>query len=90
MIKIKISDMLGKHKMTRAQLAKETNIRSTTISAYYHETVRHIDIDHLDKFCKVFNCQICDLLEYTEDDLDNLQEGIQRVVTKLLDDKDNN
>ena len=87
MIKVKISDMLGKHKMTRAQLSKETNIRSTTISKYYHETVRHIDIEHLNKFCKVFNCQVSDLLEYVEDTLDNLQDGVRRAVTKFMDDK---
>jgi putative transcriptional regulator len=88
MIKVKISDMLGKHKMTRAQLSKETNIRSTTISKYYHETVRHIDVEHLNKFCKIFNCQVGDLLEYTEDNLENLQEGVHRRITKFIDNKD--
>ena len=31
MIKIKLSDLLGKHKMTQSALAKATNIRPATI-----------------------------------------------------------
>ena len=37
MIKIKLSDLLGKHKMTQAALARATNIRPATISKMYYE-----------------------------------------------------
>jgi putative transcriptional regulator len=67
MIKIKVSDMLGKHKMTRKQLAQLTGIRPNTIGALYNETVQRIDIESLNKICKVFNCKIDEIIEYVPD-----------------------
>ncbi|WHH60404.1 helix-turn-helix transcriptional regulator [Petroclostridium sp. X23] len=67
MIKIKISNLLGTHKMSQKDLADKTGIRAATISTYYHETVKHIAVEHLDKLCKAFDCSISDLLEYIPD-----------------------
>ncbi|MCD5414700.1 MAG: helix-turn-helix transcriptional regulator [Clostridiales bacterium] len=68
MIKIKVSDMLGKYKMTRKELSKLTGIRPNTIGALYNETVKRIDIDSLDKMCKVFNCELYEIIEYVPDE----------------------
>lgn len=54
--------------MTQKDVAKKTGIRPNTVSMYYHETVRHIDINHINELCKLFNCQPGDLFEYIEDD----------------------
>ena len=67
MIRIKISDLLGKHKMTQSALAKQANIRPATISKMYYEEVKRIDVKHLNNICKAFNCEISDLLEYIPD-----------------------
>lgn len=67
MIKIKISDLLGKHKMTQSALAKQAHIRPATVSKMYYEEIKRIDIKHLNNICKVFNCQISELLEYIPD-----------------------
>ena len=64
MIKIKLSDLLGKHKMTQKALADATNIRPATISKMYYEEAKRIDVRHLNNICKVFDCQISELLEY--------------------------
>ena len=68
MVKIKISDLLGKYKMSQKEIAELTGIRPATISAYYHETIIEIKVAHLDSFCKAFNCSIPDLLEYIPDE----------------------
>ena len=47
MIKIKLSDLLGKHKMTQAALARATNIRPATISKMYYEESKRLDISQL-------------------------------------------
>ena len=70
MIKIKLSDLLGKHKMTQKALAEETNIRPATISKMYYEESKRIDIKHLNNICKAFNCEISELLEYIPDGKD--------------------
>lgn len=67
MIRIKLSDLLGKHKMTQKALADLTNIRPATISKMYYEEAKRIDVKHLNNICKVFNCEISELLEYVPD-----------------------
>lgn len=63
-LKINVSEWLGKKKMTQKQLAEKTGIRPATISAMYHETVKRIDIEHIEKLCEVFECQPGDLFTY--------------------------
>lgn len=64
MIKIKLSEVLGRKKMTRKKLSELTNIRPNTIGDLYNEKVKKIDIDTLDKICSVLGCDISELLEY--------------------------
>lgn len=74
MIKIKISEQLGKHKMTRKELAKLTGIREGTVGMLYNETIKRIDVEWLDKLCKVFNCTLTDIIEYIPDSEDTQSE----------------
>ena len=67
MIKIKLSDLLGKHKMTQKALSDSTNIRPATISKMYYEECKRLDISQLNRICKTFNCELSDLLEYIPD-----------------------
>lgn len=64
MIKIKLSDLLGKHKMTQKALADITHIRPATISKMYYEETKRVDISQLNSICNAFQCEISDLLEY--------------------------
>ncbi len=68
MIKVKLSDLLGKKKMTQKKLSEETGIRPGTISKMYYEDVKRVDIRHLDKMCKVFKCRLDELIEYIPDE----------------------
>ncbi len=67
MIKIKLSTLLGKHKMNQKTLSELTKIRPATISKMYYEETKRIDIDKLNRICSVFNCEISELLEYVPD-----------------------
>lgn len=68
MIKIKLSDLLGKHKMTQKALAEMADIRPATVSKMYYEEIKRIDVKHLNNICKAFNCEISELLEYIPDE----------------------
>ena len=70
MIKIKLSDLLGKHKMTQKALSDITHIRPATISKMYYEETKRVDIKQLNNICEAFNCEISDLLEYIPDTKD--------------------
>ncbi len=67
MIKIKVSDMLGKHKMTQASLARATKIRPATVSKLYYGESKRLDISQLNRICDFFNCEISDIIEYFPD-----------------------
>ena len=68
MIKIRLSDLLGKNKMTQKALAEITHIRPATISKMYYEEVKRIDVSQLNNICKAFDCEISELLEYIPDE----------------------
>lgn len=64
MIRIKLSEVLGKKKMTRKKLAELTGVRPNTIGDLYNEEVRKIDIDTLNRICEALDCNVSDLLEF--------------------------
>ena len=64
MIRIKLSELLGKHKMTRKKLAELIDVRPNTIGDLYNEKVKKIDIEILDKLCEVFECEVEDIIEH--------------------------
>lgn len=68
MIRIKLSDLLGKHKMSQKALSNLTNIRPSTISKMYYEESKRLDIEQLNSICNVFKCEISDLLEFIPDE----------------------
>ncbi len=74
MIRIKLSEQLGKHKMNQKTLSRLTNIRPATISKMYYEETKRIDISQLNSLCKAFNCKISELFEYIPDEKDSTDE----------------
>lgn len=67
LIKIKLSELLGKNKMTRKALAELVDVRPNTIGDLYNEKVKRVDLDLLNNICKVLDCDLSDLLEYQAD-----------------------
>ena len=67
-IKIKLHMKLAENRMTQKELSAKTGIRPNSISAYCNDTYKQIPREHLDIFCKVFNCKIEDLIEYVDED----------------------
>ena len=68
MIKLKLSDLLGKHKMTQKALAEKTGIRPGTVSKMYYEEIKRIDLQHLDSICELFECSLSELIEFIPDE----------------------
>lgn len=66
-IKMKLHIKLAENRMTQKELSIATGIRPNSISAYCNDTYKQIPKEHLDIFCKVFNCKIEDLIEYVEE-----------------------
>ena len=63
--------------MTQKTLADLAHIRPATVSKMYYEESKRIDIRQLNNICKVFNCEISELLEYVPDDDDKTNNNVQ-------------
>lgn len=68
MIKIKLSEQLGKQRMSRRELARLIGVRPNTIGDMYNDNVKRLDIAALNKICTVLNCDISDILEFIRDE----------------------
>lgn len=64
MVRIKLSELLGKAKMNQKTLSQITGIRPATISKMYYEEVKRIEISQINSLCEAFSCKISDLLEF--------------------------
>mgnify|MGYP000061139532 CR=1 FL=1 len=63
MIRCHLARIMGEHKMRIADVARETGISRATLTLLYKETAQRVDLEALDKLCKLFNCSLSDLLE---------------------------
>jgi putative transcriptional regulator len=59
---------MGEHKMKAIDVARETGLHRNTVTLLYKETAQRIDLDALDKLCKLFQCEVSDLLEFLPDE----------------------
>ena len=68
MIKNYLSKLMGEKRYSIVEVAQKTGMSSTTISNLYNEKVKRLDFDTLEKLCKLFNCNVQDLIEYIPDE----------------------
>lgn len=67
MIKCHLSRLMGERKMKISDVARETGLNRSTVTALYNETAERIDLEAIEKLCILFNCGIPDLFEYVQD-----------------------
>ena len=63
MVRCHLARLMGEHKMKIVDVARETGLNRNTVTLHYKETAQRIELDALDKLCKLFNCEVGDLLE---------------------------
>lgn len=64
MIKCHLSRLMGEHKMKIADVARETGLHRNTVTLLYKETATRVELDAIEKLCRLFNCRVSDLFEY--------------------------
>lgn len=69
MVRLTIDKYLDKCGITRYELAKRTEIKFQTIDRYYKNRVVRYDTYILDRICSALECDISDIIEYTDDKL---------------------
>lgn len=63
MIRIQLQALLLERGMTQAELARLAGIRPSTICDLYHNSADRINLEHLEKICKVLNCSVSAVLK---------------------------
>jgi putative transcriptional regulator len=58
---------MGEHKLKIVDVARKTGLHRNTVTLLYKETASRIDLDTLDRLCRLFRCNVGDLLEYVEE-----------------------
>jgi putative transcriptional regulator len=57
---------MGERKLKIVDVARETGLNRNTVTLLYKETAQRIDLEAIDKLCELFECEVSDLLERTQ------------------------
>lgn len=68
MIKCHLSRLMGERKMKIVDVARETGLHRNTVTLLYNETATRIDLESIDRLCKLFGCQVSELFEFCADE----------------------
>ncbi|WP_367183491.1 helix-turn-helix domain-containing protein [Ferrovum sp.] len=66
MIKCHLSRLMGERKLRIADVARETGLHRNTITLLYDETANRVEMDTIERLCRLFNCRVGDLLEFVD------------------------
>ena len=58
---------MGRAKMRIMDVARETGLNRSTIAGLYREDAIRVELETVDRLCKLFNCTVGDLFEYVAD-----------------------
>ncbi|MCW8899066.1 helix-turn-helix transcriptional regulator [Altibacter sp.] len=67
MIKCHLSRLMGENKMKVIDVVRATDLHRNTVTLLYKETANRVELDTINKLCKLFNCQVSDLFEWVDD-----------------------
>ncbi|HGE6070722.1 XRE family transcriptional regulator [Enterobacter hormaechei] len=67
MIRCHLARLMGERKMKISDVLRETGLSRNTVTLMYRETAQKIDIEALNKLCKLFACEVADILEFTDE-----------------------
>ncbi|WP_282706981.1 helix-turn-helix domain-containing protein [Sinimarinibacterium sp. CAU 1509] len=59
--------MMGERKLRVIDVSRMTGIHRNMVTLLYRETATRVDIDALDRLCRLFNCTVGDLLEFVNE-----------------------
>ena len=67
MIRCYLSRLMGEHKMKIVDVARATGLHRNTVTLLYQEKATRVDVDAIDRLCRLFKCQVSDLFEFIPD-----------------------
>ena len=66
-VKCNLSTLMGIKKLNIQDVCDKTGLARNTVAFLYHEKVKRIDYETINKLCGLFECDTQKLLEYIPD-----------------------
>jgi putative transcriptional regulator len=66
-IESRLSVLMGERKYNIQAVIDRTGLDRTSISNFYHDKLKRVDLNMLDKLCDLFDCEPSDLLRHVKD-----------------------
>jgi putative transcriptional regulator len=66
MIRCHLSTAMGRAKMRITDVARQTGLNRSTVAGLYNETALRVELDTVNRLCRLFRCGVADLFEYVE------------------------
>lgn len=63
MLRCNLSTLMGRDKLRIADVARLSGLNRSTVTALYRETATRIDLDAVERLCRLFHCSVGDLFE---------------------------
>ena len=67
MIENNLSEIAGRKRLKMSEISRNTGIKYPTVQRLYHNKVKSIEFDILNKLCNFLECTPNDILEFTPD-----------------------
>ena len=67
MIRCHLSRLMGEKKLKIVDVARATGLHRKMITLLYREEAVRVELDAIDRLCKLFGCSVGEMLEYLPD-----------------------
>ena len=75
MIKCHLSRLMGERKLKIADVSRETGLHRNTITLLYDETAARVDLEAIDRLCRLFGIGVGELFEFKDSQSVPASEG---------------
>lgn len=68
MIENRLSEIMGRKRLKVADVVTGTGLAINTVSGLYHDRVKRVDLETLDKLCEFLQCDVGDILQHYKEE----------------------
>jgi putative transcriptional regulator len=64
MIRCHLAALMAPRNLNISDVSRQTGLNRSTVAALYHGRAARVELDAIDRLCRLFGCALGDLLEY--------------------------